>query len=100
MDVTVDVTVDVRMDGRTMKPAGNCRPRRARKKDVQSVIFVFYALGSQNKSRRAGKTHMIWAHLTQRGDPRANFFILTPPLYIIFFRVLRNSTTKTIDFRF
>ena len=84
------------MDGRTMKPAGNCRPRKARKKDVQSVVFTFYALGSQNKRIRAGKTHMIWAHLTQRRDPRVNFFISPPPLYIIFFRVLRKTATKTI----
>ena len=46
MDVTVDVRVDVRMDGRTIKPAGNCRPRRARKKEVQSLISIFHALGS------------------------------------------------------
>ena len=86
----MDVTVDVRMDGGTMKPAGNCRPRRAREKEVQSVIFIFHALGSQNKQKRAGKTHMTWAHLTQREGPRAYFLILTPPLIIILPRVLRN----------
>ena len=96
MDVRMDVRVDVRMDGRTVKPAGNCHFRRAREKDVQGVIFIFRALGIQNKHKRAGKTHMTWAHLTQREDPRAYFFIFTPPLYIIFLRVLRKTATKTM----
>ena len=58
---------------------------------VQSPFSIFLALGGQNARKIAGKTHMVWAHLTQRGDPRAYFFILTPPLYYIFFRVLRKN---------
>ena len=45
----------------------------------QSPFSIFSALGGQNAPRIAGKTHMVWANLTQRGDPRAHFFILTPP---------------------
>ena len=66
----------------------------------QSSFSIFSALGGQNAPRIAGKTHMVWAHLTQRGGPRAHFFILTPPLIITFLRVLHKTPLKssTSDF--
>ena len=95
------------------KLKGTIRPRLVRRpvrprgagggaeiKWVQHSFFIFSALSGQNARKLAGKTHMVWAHLTRRGDPRAYFFILTPPFIYILFRVLHIQTTKTIDFRF
>ena len=75
-------------------------PPGPRKKWGPKSIFIFPALGGRNARKIAGKTHMVWAHLTQRGDPRAYFFILTPPPLLLYSSEFCAKLTKTIDFRF